>query len=118
MAGSIKQQISGIVVECLPYRQYRIKMDSTGRLTLRNRRHIRPNHISTLVSNRDPLIDTTRSTSIPPSTSQTSITSDHLSVKTAMPSTPETKACVPPIIRRSTRNHKVPVPYQDYVLDE
>ena len=32
---------SGKIVECLPHRQYKIKLDGTGRLTLRNRRHLR-----------------------------------------------------------------------------
>ena len=32
----------GIVVECLPYRQYRIKVNGSGRLTLQNRRFLRP----------------------------------------------------------------------------
>ena len=31
---------SGKIVECLPHRQYKIKLDGTGRLTLRNRRHL------------------------------------------------------------------------------
>ena len=32
----------GTIVECLPYCQYRIKVNGSGRLTLQNRRFIRP----------------------------------------------------------------------------
>ena len=32
----------GMVVESLPYQQYKVKMDGTGRLTLRNRKFLRP----------------------------------------------------------------------------
>ena len=38
---SHKWDKSGKVIESLPFRQYRIKLDGTGRITLRNRRHIR-----------------------------------------------------------------------------
>lgn len=37
---------TGIVVECLPYRQYNIRMDGSGRITLRNRRFLRPDYVS------------------------------------------------------------------------
>lgn len=120
---------SGTIVECLPYRQYRIKIDGTGRLTLRNRRHIRPNRISTQVSNRNPFVDTTLSTSPSHSASHftTIVTSDDLSVKS--PSTTDynsiqssssshTEDSIPPIIRRSTRDRKVPVRFQDFVLNK
>ena len=33
---------SGLVVEVLPFRQYRIKYDGSGRLHVRNRQHLRP----------------------------------------------------------------------------
>ena len=31
----------GKVVDCLPHRQYKVRLDGSGRITLRNRRHIR-----------------------------------------------------------------------------
>ncbi len=31
----------GKIVDCLPHRQYKIKLDGSGRITLRNRRHVR-----------------------------------------------------------------------------
>ena len=37
----LKWERTGIVVEILPYRQYNIKLDGSGRITLRNRRHLR-----------------------------------------------------------------------------
>ena len=37
-----KWTLSGCVVEVLPYRQYKVKMDGSGRITRRNRRHLRP----------------------------------------------------------------------------
>ena len=36
-----KWERTGIVVEALPFRQYNIKLDGSGRITLRNRRHLR-----------------------------------------------------------------------------
>ena len=39
---------SGVVVECLPHDQYRVKVDGSGRLTLRNRRFLRAYSPSTL----------------------------------------------------------------------
>ena len=41
---------SGRVIECLPYRQFRIRLDGTGRITLRNRRHLRQRYSGTLVT--------------------------------------------------------------------
>ena len=34
--------ISGSVVECLPYRQYKIKLHGSGRIVVRNRKFLRP----------------------------------------------------------------------------
>ena len=34
---STKWDKSGVVVECLPFNQYRVRIDGTGRITLRNR---------------------------------------------------------------------------------
>ena len=36
-----KWERTGIVVEALPFRQYNVKLDGSGRITLRNRRHLR-----------------------------------------------------------------------------
>lgn len=36
--------LSGIVVMCLPFRQYKIKLDGSGRIVLRNRRFLREYH--------------------------------------------------------------------------
>ena len=33
---------TGLVVEALPYRQYTIRLDGSGRVSLRNRKHLRP----------------------------------------------------------------------------
>jgi hypothetical protein len=38
----LKWDKSGTVVETLPYNQYRIKMDGSGRVSLRNRRFLKP----------------------------------------------------------------------------
>ena len=37
----LKWERTGIVVEAMPFKQYRIKLDGSGRITLRNRRHLR-----------------------------------------------------------------------------
>ena len=37
----LKWERTGTVIEVLPYKQYRIKLDGSGRTTLRNRRHLR-----------------------------------------------------------------------------
>ena len=37
----LKWEKTGIVVEVLPFKQYRIKLDGSGRISLRNRRHLR-----------------------------------------------------------------------------
>ena len=37
----LKWERTGIVVEALEFRQYKIKLDGSGRITLRNRRHLR-----------------------------------------------------------------------------
>ena len=37
----LKWERTGIVVEALPFKQYNIKLDGSGRVTLRNRRHLR-----------------------------------------------------------------------------
>ena len=44
---------TGQIVEALPNRQYRIKVDGSGRVTLRNRRHLKP----TLTVNNPPCPD-------------------------------------------------------------
>ena len=36
-----KWKRQGVIVECLPYRQYRVKVKGSGRLTLQNRRFLR-----------------------------------------------------------------------------
>ena len=41
---------SGVIVEVLPYRQFRIKMDGSNRLVLRNRRYLKP------IANRCPIM--------------------------------------------------------------
>ncbi|KAK8383418.1 hypothetical protein O3P69_019065 [Scylla paramamosain] len=33
---------TGLIVEALPYRQYTVRLDGTGRISLRNRKHLRP----------------------------------------------------------------------------
>ena len=37
----LKWEKTGLVIEALPYRQYKIKLDGTGRITLRNRKGLR-----------------------------------------------------------------------------
>ena len=37
---------SGVIVECLPHRQYRVRLDGSGRLVLRNRRFLKPALVS------------------------------------------------------------------------
>ena len=39
---SKKWDKSGLVTEALPHRQYQVKMDGSGRVSLRNRIHLRP----------------------------------------------------------------------------
>ena len=41
-ADTKKWDRSGLVVESLPFRQYRVKLHGSGRMTLRNRIHLRP----------------------------------------------------------------------------
>ena len=36
---------TGVIVECLPYRQYTVRMNGSGRVTLRNRRFLRPDYV-------------------------------------------------------------------------
>ncbi|KAK8372773.1 hypothetical protein O3P69_019987 [Scylla paramamosain] len=33
---------TGLIVEALPYRQYTVRLDGSGRISLRNRKHLRP----------------------------------------------------------------------------
>ena len=40
---------TGVVVECLPHRQYQVKVLGSGRITLRNRRFLKPAPISRVV---------------------------------------------------------------------
>ena len=37
---------SGVIIEVLPYRQYSIRMDGSGRISLRNRRHLQKLNLS------------------------------------------------------------------------
>ena len=37
----LKWERTGVVVDVLPFKQYKIKLDGTGRITLRNRKHLR-----------------------------------------------------------------------------
>ena len=37
----LKWERTGIIVEVLPYKQYKVKLDGSGRISLRNRRHLR-----------------------------------------------------------------------------
>ena len=37
----LKWERTGVVVEVLPFKQYKVKLDGTGRVTLRNRKHLR-----------------------------------------------------------------------------
>ena len=38
---------TGLVVEALPYRQYTVRLDGSGRISLRNRKHLRPTLVLT-----------------------------------------------------------------------
>ena len=53
-------------METLPYRQYRIKVDGSGRLTTRNRIHLRP------------LVPTSNSSALPPPSSRLIIPSESI----------------------------------------
>ncbi|XP_066974232.1 uncharacterized protein [Macrobrachium rosenbergii] len=55
---------TGLVVDSLPHRQYRIKLDGSGRLSLRNRRHIAPTnstHIPVISHTQPPAPSATKS---------------------------------------------------------
>ena len=41
LLSQLKWGRTGIVVEAMAFKQYRIKLDGSGRITLRNRRHLR-----------------------------------------------------------------------------
>ena len=82
---------AGLVVEAKPYRQYTVRLDGSGRLTLRNRRHLRPCH-SPLPQGRQVRDD--RDTSAP---------------------TPHQPAAITPQPRTSSRASRRPQWLDDYV---
>ena len=101
---------SGQIVEVLPYDQYRVKMDGTGRSSLRNRKFLRA---------ITPFSDTTTNT--PPTPIQVT-TEDNPEIPPNQPSTVENNnvtqtSPTPPDIRRSSRIHKIPVHLQDFSIN-
>ena len=100
---------SGKVVECLPYRQYRIKLDGTGRITLRNRRHLRT------VYRGAPCLQ--------PNSNDNTLTIESSYSNTPLSHTNTTSSCsksstdyTPPLVlpRRSNRIRKPPPRFEDY----
>ena len=45
MKNKLRWTQTGTIVEILPFRQYKIRLDGSGRIVLRNRRHLKPCHI-------------------------------------------------------------------------
>ena len=95
---------SGKIAECMPYRQYKIKLDDTGRLTLRNRRHIRQRYSGIAVSPNASLDDKSGE-----STSHSTISTDSGHTTTNTSTNGST-----PILRRSQRTRTVPARFGDY----
>ncbi|XP_076055162.1 uncharacterized protein LOC143033556 [Oratosquilla oratoria] len=57
---------TGLVVEALPHRQYTIRLDGSGRIILRNRKHLRPTSARALPEARNEVTLTTEPPSTPP----------------------------------------------------
>ena len=86
----------------MPYRQYKIKLDGTGRRTLRNRRHIRQRYSG--VSPNASLDDKSGE-----STSHSTISTDSSHTITNSSTNGST-----PILRRSQCTQTVPARFGDY----
>lgn len=97
---------TGIITETLPHRQYTVKLDGSGRLSLRNRKHLK-------ISN-PPTPAQKTPTSAPTTPTPASATPTPASVTpTPVPATPTTPA--PIATSRSKRNKVKPAWMADYV---
>ena len=112
---------SGRVVECLPYRQYKIKIDGTGRITLRNRRHIRQRYSGTMLTQ-----NTTDDTPTSFTPTHSTFTSDDNSISltsnpsgqhvTAHSNTNQDVSIIIP--RRSGCTRRQPLRFRDYEMND
>ena len=111
---------SGRVVECLPYRQYKIKIDGTGRITLRNRRHIRQRYSGTMLTQNT--TDDTPTSSTPTHSTSTSddnsisLTSNPSGQRVAHSDTNQDVSIIIP--RRSGRTRRQPLRFRDYEMND
>ena len=90
----------GLVIEGLPFRKYKIKIDGSGRVSIRNRVHLRP-----LLHEKPHL----------PSAGNADVTEiELLSDVTSLPETSGSSLIIP-MLRRSERVRNAPQRYGDWV---
>ena len=106
---------SAIIIDTLPHRQYTVKMDGSGRLSLRNRKHLCKILITKPVTPYIPMKPQVKTETSAPET----IATEHLSTpESTIPSiTPSVDECLPPsppqLLRRSSRKRQPPARFRE-----
>ena len=115
---SKKWDRTGCIVECLKFRQYLVRMDGSGRVSLRNRVHLRPTLIKPHM-----IVQKTQSRPVEPavpthSTMSSSKESTSQSTANSSPSSRDTYQAPSPIVaqRVPARRRRQPIRYGEWIM--
>ena len=118
----LRWDATGKIIERLPYRQYRVLVDGSRRVTTRNRMFLRQTTDATRVmTDEDPsLISTPQLNTNPKPDTDMNVQDTNVQLQDNEPTTNTTqpKPTPPPLtnLRRSTRERRPPKRYEDYLM--